>query len=132
MDLGGAKCTLARQIRRQYVMGCRETNSELYNHLQKPDTQERPLKHLYKATIMHQTRKTTYGQWGYATTNMSAGITSSDQSPMLNVAQEPGAVIVDERAATCAALVGNYSRSGQFLSRHAPLRTKPITYESRN
>ena len=72
------------------------TNSELHNQLQKLDTQERPLKLLYKATIIHQTRKTAYGQWGYATTNTSAGITSSDQSPLLNVAQEPGAVIVDK------------------------------------
>ena len=88
IDLGGAKRTLARQIRRQYVMGCRETNSELYNHLQKPDTQERPLKHLYKATPHTSTSRPVAGRSSWSLTARStapsrlrgAGTTSSRRS----------------------------------------------------
>ena len=111
---GGAQSTIARQLRKQYVHGFQETNKELFRELSKLDARELPIDNLYRATITFQTLKTEYGGWQYAATTPSQGSTSSDVSPTLNVAREPGAVIIAPQATARAAPVGNYSPSGQF------------------
>ena len=114
MAVGGADSTIARNIRRQYVMGHR-SNPELFHELQKLDTQDKPLEILYSATVSHQSRKIEYEQWQFAPppSTGSASVTA-DPLPTLNIAREPGPVIVDMRSAARAAPTGNYTTSGQF------------------